>query len=68
MLLIINVQLISVSVFLGIYYFMLWHLTTKVELWFPNTYVRIIERKILEVFIQETRLLNHVELVIKWIQ
>lgn len=68
MLLIINVHLISVSVFLGIYYFMLRHLTTKVQLWFPNTYVRIIERKILEVFIQETRLLNHVELVIKWIQ
>jgi len=65
---IIILLLISIFLFLGMYYFMLWHLTTKIQLSFPTTYVRIIEREIGKVFIQETCLLNHVEPAIKWIR
>lgn len=68
MLVVIILLLISISLFLGMYYFMLRHLTTKVQLWFPTTYMRIIEREIGKVFIQETCLLNHVEPAIKWIR
>lgn len=52
MLVTIIVLLISLSLFLGMYYFMLRHLTTEVQLWFPTIYVRIIEREIWKVFIQ----------------
>lgn len=40
----------------------------KVHMSFPTTNVTVIEREIWKVFIQETCPLNHVELVIKWIQ